>query len=679
MKKVKEIAWKAANASWFYPLVLLLVGLVTYELMVTRLGFYWDDWEDVYLYYLHNPSIIFQYFNKRPLSTLPYLPLFATTPMNPVIWQLASLLVRWVGILFFYWTLNALWPASKGLNRWVGILLLVFPGFISQSVAICYIRHFTSFALFTCSLFLTVQALRDRKRFWLWMSLSLVLGIVQFLIVEYFALLEITRLLVIWFVIRPENCEKWTRSLRKSFLYWSPFLIALVIFICWRLLPHSTVATGDPNNPTLLKALFSSPLETINTYTKMALQAFGYLVFSVWFNAFSVDAIDFRSKTTWFSWIIGLSVAIPFTFYIFKTSDSEKVKQQQSLIQRVVLGVMALVAGAIPVWSTGRYVLAGKWSDRFTLAPMLGAVILIVCLLDWLVKTHYQKNCLLLVLLASSISFQIYNVNKFRLDWENQRNLYWQLSWRIPKLESGTAIIGAGTFTAKSSYYDARYIVNLIFSDDPSMGAQYDYFDPYHLSSESLKPNMPLVDNVREEEFVGNTSRSIGMFFDIDNPQKCVRILDSSYSKDPEFDENINKLLRLSNLDLIQTGGDSHPLNTDTFGTEPAHTWCYYFEKADLARQAQDWATVLELGSTARSNGFTPTVGSEYLPFIEAYAQKGNWSQAFNLSVSAQQLTQGLEPLLCNNWTRFASFSSASSAADFLSKAQLQFCTSADQ
>ena len=56
----------------------------------------------------------------------------------------------------------------------------------------------------------------------------------------------------------------------------------------------------------------------------------------------------------------------------------------------------------------------------------------------------------------------------------------------------------------------------------------------------------------------------------------------------------------------------------EIFGAEPPHTWCYYFEKADLARQLQDWQSVLQLEKQAREHGFTPKFGPEYVPFIEA-------------------------------------------------------------
>jgi hypothetical protein len=76
MKSIKSFAAKISAQPWFYPLALLAIGIAAYGLMIPRLGFYWDDWESVYLYRLHNPAISFQYFYERPFSALVYLVLF---------------------------------------------------------------------------------------------------------------------------------------------------------------------------------------------------------------------------------------------------------------------------------------------------------------------------------------------------------------------------------------------------------------------------------------------------------------------------------------------------------------------------------------------------------------------------------------------------------------------------
>jgi hypothetical protein len=301
---------------------------------------------------------------------------------------------------------------------------------------------------------------------------------------------------------------------------------------------------------------------------------------------------------------------------------------------------------------------------------MLGAVILFIYILDWLFRTRNQKQWLFVILLASSISMQVYNSNNYRLDWTHQQNLYWQLSWRIPNLKPGTAIIGSGTFTDKSSFYDGKYIVDLLFDKTIKQTLQYDYFDVWHLPASSYQPKMQLI----ASNFKGSTDQAIGMYFNGSNPNECVRILDPIYKNDPKFNQQISNIIPISNLNEITVGNSANVPNSDVFGMEPSHTWCYYFEKADLARQMQDWPTILKLDADAKAKGLDSKSGSEYLPFIEAYAQTGQWSQAYLMSLKALGNTVGLNSLLCNNWHRFASIDGGMDKSTYIAKAEMDFC-----
>ncbi len=673
MKNIKTTTTKIIESAWFYPVAVLLIGVLAYGLLIPYLGFYWDDWESVYLYHLHNPAIIFPYFAERPFSAFIYLVMFPITSMTPLVWQTIALVLRWIGVLFIYLTLNSVWPARAWLNRWIGVLLLVFPGFLQQPVSVTYSRHFTAFALLGVSLYMTVLALRHRKYFWLWMPLSVITGVAQIFMIEYFVGLELIRPVIIWAVLRAEEKENWRRMLWKTLLCWSPFILGLGIYFWWRVFYFPSTLVTDPNNPVLLKAILSSPLATLSMLVKTIYQDIGYLIVSVWGNAFSPNLIHSHSIVMWISWLVGITAAVLFCFYIYITSRDKEAADKSSFFYMLIIGGIALLAGAVPVWAAGRQVADGNWSDRFTLAPLVGAVILVVSLVDWLFRTKNQKQWLMAILVASSISYQIYNSNEYRKDWQVQRNIYWQLAWRVPVLKPGTAVIGSGTFTTKSSFYDGGYIVSLLFSQKPSANPQYDYFDIWHLPVDSYKPGMPLSDSERGGDFNGNTSQAIGMYFNF-TTNECVRVLDPVYTGDPKFNAGMSNIIPISNLSEISVGDGTRSLDPATFGTEPAHTWCYYFEKADLARQMQDWPATLKLGAEAKAKGLGSNSGSEYLPFIEAYARTGQWSQAFELSLNAQDNTAGLDPLLCTNWKRFAGIVGGVDRATYLGNAETEFC-----
>ena len=669
---MKSFIQKAINNPWFFPLALLLMGVIAYGLIIPSLGFYWDDWEAVYLYYMHNPAISFQYYVSRPFGAIAYLILFPVAKMTPVVWQIVALLLRWAGILFVYYTLSMVWPSRQQLNRWLAALLFVFPGFLEQPVSVAFSQHLTTYLFFTCSLFLMVLALKKPKFFWLWMPLSVLLGGLQIFMMEYFVGLEIIRPILIWFVMRSRNQEeKKGTSLGKTLVYWSPFLLVLGAYLYWRLAYLPTTLVGDPNNPTFLKTIIASPRKGLSTLVVMIYQDILNLLLYVWPNAFLDPAkMDINAKRVWVSWLCGAVAGASFYFYN-KYSQTKKLGNGRTTGQLVFLGIIIILFGTLPVWATGRQISVGNWSERFTLAPMLGAVIIIVTLIDWLFRTDRQKQILLTLLLGISVSGQLFNQIAFRDDWKIQRNIYWQLHWRVPSLKAGTALFGRGTFTDKSSYYDGFYTINLLLDGSARIKPNYAYFDTYHAFNEDYQPGIPLVQSFRNIQFSGNTSRAI--VFDFSERGGCVRVLDSIYKGDPDLSSSVADLFNISDVTNIKATPNPAP-NRDIFGTDPPHTWCYYFEKADLARQEQDWKTVLKLKAEADAHGYGPDLAAEYLPFIEAYAQTNQWEQAYQLSLIAHEIGSGSGMALCNAWRGFTKFTTSQAMFSLTEKATQNFC-----
>jgi hypothetical protein len=86
---------------------------------------------------------------------------------------------------------------------------------------------------------------------------------------------------------------------------------------------------------------------------------------------------------------------------------------------------------------------------------------------------------------------------------------------------------------------------------------------------------------------------------------------------------------------------------------EPAHGWCYYFEKAELARQFGNWDEVVKLGDIALELDDHPNNPVERFVFIEGYAHVGQWDRAIKLSRESYQVSKSyVGPLLCRLWER---------------------------
>jgi hypothetical protein len=172
-----------------------------------------------------------------------------------------------------------------------------------------------------------------------------------------------------------------------------------------------------------------------------------------------------------------------------------------------------------------------------------------------------------------------------------------------------------------------------------------------------FQPNVVFKRPARNLLFTGNTSEAVAVLHQTET--SCLRVLDAVYMYDPLLDEGSEKLIPMSNLSRIIPESAPVSPDTDIFGPEPAHTWCYFFEKADLARQVKDWNEVLDLYMQAQRFGFNPGYGAEYIPFIEAFAQTGDWQKASDLTLAAEKLTPRHKRMLCSNWYRLAKLPSA--------------------
>jgi hypothetical protein len=155
---------------------------------------------------------------------------------------------------------------------------------------------------------------------------------------------------------------------------------------------------------------------------------------------------------------------------------------------------------------------------------------------------------------------------------------------------------------------------------------------------ESLDKNIPIYIDFRTYVFRGNTSQSIYVYLPT---LGCLRILDQDLNP-PETvlwnfnifqptQETINILAStaLTNLNLIlnEKISQNHP-PLQILGNEISHTWCYFFEKAELARQFGEYEKVISLLDEATSKGYTPLVDTEWYPFIDAFARSGDWKNA---------------------------------------------------
>jgi hypothetical protein len=243
----------------------------------------------------------------------------------------------------------------------------------------------------------------------------------------------------------------------------------------------------------------------------------------------------------------------------------------------------------------------------------------------------------------------------FRQDWLLQKSFFWQLVWRAPGIEAGTTILTADLpFTY---YSDNSLTAPLNWTYAPEYESGLMPYMVYNIESRlgvglpSLEAGIPIQQEYRVTSFAGSTDQAIVLFYD---PPRCLKVMEPQLDRSlPYKPLYIPDILPLSKPELIQADGDFPASPPESIlGPEPEHEWCYYFEKAELARQMGDWQYVVQLGETALKLGkeFTRDTASELVPFIDGYAHMQQWDKAVQLSLYAYQAANKTQNILCQTW-----------------------------
>jgi hypothetical protein len=668
MKSINKSIEKALSNPRLFPATLLLVIIAAYALQLTKMGFYWDDWQVVFLSHPGTPLDFWNYFLfDRPFSAWTYILTMPILGTSPLAWQVFTILMRWVAVLGFCWTFSILWPERRWQVFWMGIFFAVYPGFLQQPISAAFSQHFITYALFAFSLALTLQAIRKPRFRLLFTLLACFFSMVQLLTMEYFFGLEFLRPVFIFLMIVQLNPGKsFLKRALETLKKWLPYLLVLVLFAAWRFGYYPTISAE--NTPTLLLDFRTSPLQALIQVIQYALQDFLHISYTAWVNAIQ-PAMIIEKTLGLFAIAVVFTLIVAASFYFISKSGYEQSDKSPSFtLQAAIIGVLGILLGGLPVWSTNRQVIVGLWSDRFTLAPMFGAVILLVAVIDWLVQSKNRKTILFSALLFTSLVTQMLNIDRYTANWEIQRSYYWQLYWRAPALKPGTAVISPKLPMSYVSDYAVGYALNAIY--DPSHGpldVQYWFLIGPRAAGDKFadyKPGLPIEYSIRNVTFKGSTSDSLGVSFAAG--RECVRVLDPVYYDLPtRLGDDLGGIERdmypISNVSrIVESPAVGMP--TDIFGQEPAYDWCYYYQKADLARQMKDWAAIVELGAEAEIAGLRTKFGPELVPFIEGYAHLGQWDKAVETTHLANIYTAMMQPGLCSTWDRIAEETSVSDA-----------------
>jgi hypothetical protein len=298
---------------------------------------------------------------------------------------------------------------------------------------------------------------------------------------------------------------------------------------------------------------------------------------------------------------------------------------------------------------------------------MLGASLFVAGLL-LLIPSNRIRTWILAALLALGIGQQFWNANIFRRDWERQQDIYWQMAWRMPALRPNTAILAQQMPLDYETDLAMTAALNWMYASEvtrPNLPYAVIYTEKRlgGAALPALQPGLPIRLPFRTLQFNGNTSQVVV----VEVPTSgCLRVFDPADGSPeiyPRLPESIAAAIPLSDPDLISTNAAPKELPAPPFDREPSHGWCYFYEKAELARQIGDWEEVMSLHASGPGQ---PEDALEWFPFIEAEARAGDQTWARQKSLEILASDRKLERGLCALWTRVQSSQPGGTAPEVL-------------
>ncbi|MCX6054343.1 MAG: hypothetical protein NTZ74_05390 [Chloroflexi bacterium] len=640
------------------PLVLACLVLVCYALPLPFMGFFMDDWYIIWYKHLFGAMQFPAYFSvDRPLMGYYFVVVnfLLGGSETPLIWQIFGLFTRWLCVYALWGFLKTLWPNAHKQNTLVVLLATVFPGFTQQWIAVVYSFFFTCLAGFYFSLTLMIKAIREPKRFWLYMILSFLIGVYSYAAAEFFFGLELIRPVILWILFSRSELKK-RICFWKTLKTYLPFLIAYIIFTIWRVFYFQSVN----HDIWITQKLLESPLDVILKSVQKVYQAIADAVFNSWINPLNIFNSSTRGNATSIILSATILVFILLIIWLFLLSKHQKISEEPDkywtqdsfwlALISLIVAILPFLAADLPIGYKYPY-------DRFLLAYLFGSCIILVSFFD----KKFNGTILVVFLVAISTGYQITNGISYKNYWLQQSDFFWQLSWRAPEIKPNTVLISDDLpFSSLFSATSLDAPLNLIYSPDLNNHNIPYIFILTSMQQEVIpvfKPGEKINYSFRSFNFEGDTS---SMLVFSKNAEGCLRILTPTDSP-VEFEHKTRytfwqSAIPLSNPNRIITNSKNAVFPPENFfGKEDRNQWCYYFEKADLAKQQQLWQKTIDLYQEAEKAGFYPQVDSEWLPLIEALIQINESQKALEITKDIQFLDSTKTAGFCNLWTNYSS------------------------
>lgn len=665
----QNLASHSVVKRWLPLILMLAIGAVCYMVLAERLGFYNDDWYLLYAGTSQGGEKFLDIFSiDRPFRGVFMSWIFSLFGVNGWLYSLSAFVMRCLAALGWWWILRRVWPQERQVAYLAALFSLIYPGFLDQPNAFDFQSHQWSFALAVLSIACTVGAMQASRR-WVQIILvvfSIITQVSAYLLMEYYIGLEGLRFLLVVYLAWQAKSSEQSGASRSGWLWpalinWLPAVLAASGFLYWQtqILAVGREAT-DVNQ--MVAGLSESPaLRLVWVGVDMLRDLLNVIVIA-WAEPVYRLAFALRLKLLLLEFALA-GIAGIFAWLglrltpILQPVVSTRKERFSPTVAMFLIGILSAAAALFPVHLGNRQVVFESFS-RFSLTPSLGAVLVLGSAWRALGKWP-PKTWLAVVMVCLAALVHTSNTLMHAETWDVVRNFWWQVSWRIPQIEPGTvlAVDYAGKGIAED--YFVWGPANLIYYPEPDpfvpdrlilTGITLNGSDVVHVltqaeaaAAESTgvdnNPNgegtLPLLEPqvLTRRTILSEKDYSNLLVLSMSTEFSCVQVLDSAALElSDQSNPAIMAMAPYSQIGQIMLPDEMQTPPQAIFGAEPPHDWCYYYQKASLARQRGDWEEILRLGDLVKQHDLRPYDWIEWMPFLQAYAYFGDDDSMDNLA-----------------------------------------------
>ena len=630
------------KAKWWIEIVFLaLISGLIYLPSIGKFSYLRDDWYYAYDGYIAGPPIFnIMFSSDRPARGVFFGIYYLLFGSHPLPYHMGMYIWRLLATYSALWLFHLLWPRQRVINFLMAVLFTIYPGFLWWPEGIEYQPMVASLCLHTFSIALTLAAIKSTHKLTQLFLIggSILTGLTAIALVDYAIGMEAFRIFCIFLLTasthhRLSFSQRVIQIIRTSLI---PLAIP-VLFLLWRIF----IFTGDRKATDIglqTSGLISTPWEIIPLWGELLFKSTLNVSVMAWWTPLRQYYSFLVNEQLLGFLMAGLSIALTILAIRFmaNSTPTSLIKTNSGIDyfsrNATWLGLAGVMFGLVPVIIANRFVIFRAYS-HYALPASLAASILILGVISILPSQKVQILLVSFLVAIAALTHRAIAINAVD-EQATIRNFWWQVYWRIPKIKEGTLLaVHYPSINYGEGFGEDIEIVsgpaNFLYYPQPQPGID---LVRYKLGA-TLLDQQGIENILGEQEKKSKPYRSHTMFLNyrktliLNQPSatSCVHVIDARWIERSQYDtDEIVQLFPHSKIEfaLTESENTSPPLDF-AFGAEPDHSWCYYYQKAELARQQGDWKAIAALEAEATNIGLMPADLVEWTPFLQAYVYLG--------------------------------------------------------